>query len=261
MSSKELTGRLPENLNEEATEFYNTSKYADRGFSFSDIYCLAEIRRQPDDYDGPQRYCFRYCKQKVDDPHEKDEIAPRCKYHGGVNQNNNPNKEENLTPGCGGKKNLKHGMYATDEFLKEHFTEHDQKLYDKIMSWGNAYGIDPEEDPAEHDMLHQLAVERVRAARSADYLLEESELDDTPVFDSQGNLVEREDTTNALSEEHQRQRKLILKIMKEMGLTPKERAKMDKNESEANASDVLVEVASEAISSENGSYDPEEYED
>jgi hypothetical protein len=260
MSSDSLTGRTVENLEEEAQTFYEESKYADRGFTFEEVYCLGEIRQQPDDYDGPQRYCFRYSIQKVDNPTEKDHIRPRCKFHGGACVHTE-GTEKHLDPYNDSKKNLKHGMYATDDFLKEHFTEKDQELFDFIMSWGETYGIDSETDPAEYDLLQQLAVERVRGARSAEYLLNESETDSKPVFDGQGNLHEREATSNALSEVHQRQRKLILKIMKEMGLTPKEKSKMDKNEAEASATEALTEVASEALSSDKGSYDPEEYED
>lgn len=261
MSSLELSGRTKSNLEQEAQDFYESSKYAERGFRFEEVYCLGEIRQQPDEYDGPQRYCFRYSIQKVDEPTEVEDIRPRCKFHGGVS-NHNPSNQVYLDHSPHGtKKNLKHGMYASDEFLSEHFTDKDQELYDFIMSWADTYGIDEEENPAQYDLLQQLAVERVRSARSAEYLLDESETDDSPVFDGQGNLVERQDESNALSEVHQRQRKLILKIMKEMGLTPKERSKMDKNDAEANASDALADIASEAISSDEGSYDPEKFED
>lgn len=259
MSSGEVNGRTKEELEAVAKDFYQNSKYNDRGFSFEEVYCLAEIRRQPEDYEGPQRYCVRYCSQKAKEPTEKEDIGPRCKFHGGNNVKLE-GAEENLTP-HETKKNLKHGMYASDDFLKEHFSENDQKLYDFIMSWAEAYGIDREENPGDYDILQQLAVERVRSERSADYLLDESETQESPVFDGQGNLIEREDVSNTLTEVHQRQRKLILKMMKELGITPKARSRMDKEEADTNASEALANIASDALSSDKGEYDPEQYEE
>jgi phage terminase small subunit len=129
------------------------------------------------------------------------------------------------------------------------------------MSWADAYGIDEETHPGDYDILQQLAVERVRSERSADYLLDESETQDSPVFDGQGNLVEREDVSNTLTEVHQRQRKLILKMMKELGITPKARSRMDKEEADTNASEALASIASDALSSDKGEYNPEKYEE
>lgn len=255
MSSGEVNGKTVEEVRDFIHDRYEGTVYEERGIPPKTVFCLAEIRFQPEDYDGPQRYCVSYATQRADDPKEKEDFAPKCRHHGGASVTGDdveyPDSlaEVSLT-------NLKHGMYASDEHLKQDFTEEDQKLYDFIMSWAETYGIEKEEDPAQYDLLQQLAVERVRAARSSKYLLEEGETDDTPVFDSQGNPYEREDVSNALSETHQRQRKLIVRIMKEMGLTPKERSRMDADSREASATEEIAEVAKSALNSEEGSYDP-----
>ena len=261
---REITGFTKHEHEGRAQEFYESSKYAERGLQYEEVFCLAKIpqSRQPDDYGGSQRFCGNYSVQHEEDPESADEIAPKCRFHGGANTSKTANGDVSCLKVNQNNKPtyIKHGMYSVDEHLKEDFTENDRKLFDFIMSWGDTYGIG-EDDPATRDILQQLAVERVRAVRSAKYLLEGGETDDTPVFDNQGNLVERQDVSSALSEVHQRQRKLIISMMKELGLTPKERSNIGVNESEASAADAIADVAKNALSSDKGSYDPSDYEE
>lgn len=260
MSSGEVDGKPAEEAEEAIREKYRGTVHEENGIPRGVVFCLAEIKKQPDDYDGPTRYCTHYCFQREDNPTDPDGFAPRCRLHGGKCLTGDDVEYPEEIFDSSDPYNLKHGMYASDEHLKEDFSDKDQELYDFIMSWADSYGIDREADPAQYDMLQQLAVERVRSARSAKYLLSEGETDDTPVFDNEGRVYEREQTSHALSEEHQRQRKLILKIMKEMGLTPKERSKMDTDQREASAAEDIASLASEALNSGDGSYNPEEYD-
>lgn len=262
MSKMEVCGKLPEGVEEKFKTYYSNWSYAEMGIPAETVFCLAETS-QPDDYDGPTRYCTQTVVQLVDNPESEEDFGPRCKYHGGIVSDEKREQDvpeefkefQNSKPSY-----IKHGLDTMDEHLRELMTDDEEEVYDFIMSWAEAYGFDEEEDPAAYDMVRQLAIERVRSERSAKYILSESETDDKPVFDSQGNLVERQDISNALSEGHQRQRKLIVKMMKELGITPKERSKMDLNDADQSASEALADVAEQALNSDAGEYDPSEFE-
>jgi hypothetical protein len=260
MSSGEVNGKTAENVSEYIEENYVGTVHEKNGIPPKAVFCLAEINKQPDDYDGPQRYCVSYSTQRAENPTEPEDFSPKCRLHGGESLTGDDvtyaeeHFESSYPP------NFKHGMYSTDEHLLQFLDEKEKKLYDRIMSWAEVYGFEEEDDPASYQMLRTLAIEEVRKAKSAEYLLEEGETDDSPVFDSQGNLHEREDTTNALSEEHQKQVKLTLRLMKELGITPKERSKMDTEEREASATEDIAEIAKAALDSDSGSYDPDSYD-
>jgi len=238
MAQREVTGGTVQELAELKHDYKQSPKYIESGVPFETAYCLTEIGKQPDDYDGPTRYCTKRVARTDDGGH-----AYTCRFHGAITSDQA--EQDNLEkPGIAA---LKHGMYATDEHLQEVFTDDDQKLYDFIMSWAEAYGWpDKSEDPARYDLLEQLAIERVRAARSERYVLEEGEIQEQEVFDDQGQVHEIEDE-NTLTEALRLQRKLILDLMKELGLTPKEQARMGAEESQANAAEQLAEVAAEAV--------------
>jgi len=70
MASQEITGAGPEELEQIEGEYYNSPMYLDHGIPFEVAYCLNKIARQPDHYDGPQRYCKRRVKKKDEDEYE-----------------------------------------------------------------------------------------------------------------------------------------------------------------------------------------------
>lgn len=258
MASEEVTGSTPEELEERAKQYYDRCKHAASGVSFEEAICLLEIPRQPDDYEGPTRYCTQFCVKLGEH-----EFAPKCRFHGGANTSETADWEPHPENFVHNNKPayIKHGMYTSDEHLKEFLDEKEKKLHDRILSWAEVYGFSEEEDPGSYQMLRTLAIEEVRKAKSAEYLLDKGETDQKPVFDGQGNLREHEDVSNALSEEHQKQVKLTIKLMKELGITPKERAKMGKDEADASASEALAEVAKQALDPDGGEYNPEDFED
>lgn len=118
--------------------------------SFEERYCLAKIPRQPDDYDGPQRYCINQETYS----HGSNWLCP---YHGGKGD----------TEGLDDTAAMKHGVTATLEHLVDDFSEKDQALYNWITEqYIESYGLDPENDPATRYDLHRLAAEIVRAVRA-----------------------------------------------------------------------------------------------
>jgi hypothetical protein len=256
MASQEVTGSTLEELEERAKQYYERSRHAASGVSFEEAFCLLEIPQQPDSYEGPTRYCSQFCFKLGEH-----EFAPKCRFHGGANTSETANPDLDSLVHNNKASYIKHGMYASDEHLKEFLDGKEQKLYNRILSWAEVYGFSEEEDPGPYQMLRTLAIEEVRKAKSAEYLLEEGETDQKPIFDGQGNLRDQEDVTNALSEEHQKQVKLTIKLMKELGITPKEQARMGKDEADASASEALAEVAKQALDPDGGEYNPEEFED
>lgn len=251
MAQAEVTGYTVQELAELKFEYQQTPK-AEKGIPFDTAYCLPRIGKQPEDYDGPTRYCSNRVARLDDGGH-----AHSCRFHG-ANQNADGNND-NLELLA----NLRHGMYATDEHLESVFTEDDQKLYDFIMSWADAYGWpSKEEDPARYDLLEQAAIARVRVARSSKYILDEGEMDRQEVYDENGQLRVITDA-HGLSEDLRLKQKLILDIMKELGLTPKEASKMNTDEKTASATEQLAAVAAEAVlgggeDGEEPSFDPDD---
>ena len=249
MAKGEVTGKTEKELAEFQRQYSETPKCVEDGVPFETAYCLTRIGKQPDEYDGPTRYCVNRVKRPDDGSH-----APSCSFHGGVHGAT----VENLDP----THRIEHGMYATDEHLKEVFDEQDQKLYDWVMSWAEAYGWPSrEEDPSRYDDLEAIAINRVRVARSHKYILDEGELDREEIYDENGNLRTITDS-HGLSEDARLKRKLITDLKKELGITPKQRSRMDTNETEASAAEQLADVASEAVLGGSGDdakeFDPDD---
>lgn len=248
MAQTEVTGADESGLWELQHEYEQSRKYEQTGVPFETAYCLTEIGKQPDEYDGYTRYCTKRVKRLDDGGH-----APSCRFHGG--RCGSGKSLENLTP----LGSITHGMYATDEHLKEVFTEKDQKLYDWVMSWADAYGWPSrEEDPSRYDDLEAVAINRVRIARSHKYILDEGEMKREEIYDEAGNLREV-DNAHALSEDTRLKRKLITDLKKELGITPKEQARQSNEERSTSAAEQIAEVATEAVFGEDGKeYDPDD---
>lgn len=245
MAREELTGKTERGLLTLRGQYHNTPKGQNTDIDFETAYCLTPISNQPEEYEGGQRFCANRASRLDDGSH-----AASCNFHGGDFQNSGV--EENLDKLAP----TKHGMYSSKEHLKEVFTDDDQKLYDFIMSWADAYDWpSKEEDPSRYDDLETIAVNRVRVARSNKYILEEGELKRQEIYDENGNLYE-DDNQHALSEDIRLKRKLILDIKKELGLTPKARSRMDAEEKGASAAEQIADVASEAVMN-GGDFDPD----
>lgn len=243
MAEQEVTGRPPEGL-EELREEFNTKPEGDL-YDFEDRYCLYSIPHQPEDYDGPERYCVSRC-------HDVQNGIWRCRAHKGKGIGR-PGKELQ-------KGNPKHHMYSTPEYLLNHLTEEEQEVYDEIMSWADVYGIDPEEDPAVYDDLQLLAVERVRSIKTGEYILKEGEVREKAIYDAEGNLADMEDDTNAISEEHRRLIGLIQSLKKDLGLTRKEQMKAEDRNMVAESADTTSDAMSELVSDDEKQFNVDEYE-
>ncbi|ELY47320.1 hypothetical protein [Natronorubrum sulfidifaciens] len=236
MASNEVTGKTEAELREMQVEYDHPY------ISFEDKFCLAKIPKQPEDYNGPQRYCV---SQNV-------ERNGRCKHHGGKNVP----RLENLDKLA----NLKHGMYATDEHLRETMSEREEELYDWVLSWPKAYDIDLESDPSAAHDFHTLAIEIVREARGKDYILRHGEIREKGVYLPDGTLVETEELPNSLNEAMASQVRLIQKIKDSLGITRKQKMKGEQVESASELMDDIVGVMGNLVS-ERDSYDPEAFEE
>lgn len=264
MAAGEVTGADEDELQQLRLDFLDTP-IEEAGVAFETAYCLHKIGKQPEEYDGPTRWCKRRAAKLTDDEWaeeyddektRKDARAfhPSCQFHG------RGHGSEATLPDDRGFANLKHGMYATDRRLREDFSEADEKLYEEILEWAEIYDFPTrEEDPARWKLLEKLAINEVRSVRGYLYLYDEGEVQLKDIYDEQGVVVGEEPEENALSKEYRLLQSTLIDIMRELGVTPKERSKMSSQETEASAADTLAKVAEEALSQDND-YDPDEFE-
>ena len=250
MASGELTGWTYPRVLERKEEFQEQPMSDE--YDFEETFCLTEIGKQPDEYDGPQRFCGNYTL--TDD--SKEGRSPTCEFHGGWRTN--ISKEE-VQFEEGNIIGIKHGMYAEEANLKKDFSEADEKLFDLIMGWAEDYGF--EEDSPEYIILEDLALSKVREMRSEVYLNENGEIITRESFDPvTGERVEEEDT-HPLKNDLRLQKKTILDMMKELGLTPKAKAQMDSAETGANALEDIANIADSALDDDDEEYDPERFDE
>lgn len=245
MGHREVAGRTKAQLQDLRDDY-------DGDEPFDERYCLAKIPNQPEDYDGPVRFCIN---------RETYGKSERCKFHGG--KTDPTPRPENLDKLAA----MKHGMTATREHLVEDFDEKDQALYDWIVdSFPEAYGIDVEEDPQATYDLHRLAAEIVRAERGRGYLIQEGEVSEVEVRDDDGRLVIDENgevvtkkSQHYLADMLKDQDNKITKLERELGISRKERLKRDGNE---DAVEVIAQGFSELgrglLDREDTDYDPDE---
>jgi hypothetical protein len=238
MASFKVTGKTSDELRKERSAFKETS----RGeiYDFEDCYCLQTIPCQPDDYDGPDRYCF------ATDVDYKSKV---CKHHGGSG------RPENLDPLA----NMKHGFHATRENLKSDFDEADQDLYDWIVeTWPEAYDIDVSEDPLAQYEFHALAMEIVRAERGEGFIISEGEDNVKKVFGPNGE-VEHEKVPHYLADMIQRQRKLIMKMEDNLCISRKKRLANETAQDATEAFKSFAEVGASLINDGDEEYDPDRF--
>lgn len=240
MASKGVSGKTEEELEEMRKEFSETNR--SKHYDFEECFCLAKIPKQPDDYDGPDRYCASRNLKKF----------YRCKHHGGMTLPRLDNLDKLA--------NMKHGMYATDEHLRRTMDDREEELYDWVLSWPEVYGIDLESDPSAAHDFQTLATEIVREARGKDYILRHGEIREKGVYLPDGTLVETEELPNSLSEVMGSQVRLIQKIKDSLGITRKQQMKDEKAESASDLMDDIVDVMGGLVDDRKG-YDPDEFEE
>jgi hypothetical protein len=151
---------------------------------------------------------------------------------------------------------IEHGMYAEDANLKDNFSAADERLYDLIMSWADRKGW--EEGDPEYLLLEDFALSKVREMRAEDYLNENGEVIEREEFIEGLGKLNTYEEVHPLRNELRLQKKTVLDMMKELGMTPKSKSQMDSSETEASAMEQIADVASEAIS-DDGDYDPDQF--
>jgi hypothetical protein len=248
MAKHKVTGKTEEEL-EAAFEEYNGTRD-----EFEEAYCLAKIPRLPDDYNGPERFCFN--NRTI--PTGSNDL---CKFHGGK-RSDDWNTENLDTLG-----NMKHGMNATREHLIEDFDEKDEALYNWIVtSFPEAYDIELEDDPQAQYDLHRLAAEIVRAERGRGFLIQEGEVNEEPVRNDEGRVV-LDDAGEIVTEKSQhyladmmhKQDNKITKLERELGISRKERLKRETQEDALEAvTKGFTELGEAFLQRDSKDYDPDE---
>jgi hypothetical protein len=257
MASKEVTGTDSEGLHKMEGEHYQSRFYENRGVAFEVAYCLAPIGKQPDDYNGPQRFCRRRATKRDDwdgDPYAEGAYGSSCLFHGGAVFDKEENRNNPLTAG------ISHGAYSDDKHLKMDFNDQEQALYDSIMDeWPDIYNWPSRaEDPARYRILRRVAVNEVRSVREEDYIDEEGEVHVKEIPTENG--VQTEEVENPVSREYRLLMKEITGQLKELGLTPKQRQKMDTLSSQADKDDAISDIAGDALGGD-AEYDPNQFDD
>lgn len=246
MSSDQVTGRTEEEL-EEMREQYDKEK------PFDVQYCLAPIPRQPDSYDGPQRYCINREVMEVGSTY-------KCKHHGGHLDTDNlvdapPDSQ------------FKHGLYATRKWLMRNFDEKDEALYNWIVkSYPESYDINIEEDPVAAYDVHRVAVEIVRAEKGRGYILDEGEVqekdrytdDGQIVIDEHGEVV-TEKSAHYLADVLHKQDNKVTKLHKALGITREQRLRREKKDETVQAlTEGFSKLGDAFLRRDDTDYDPSE---
>jgi len=262
MAAGEVTGADQSELEQMEADHLDSPLYKDHNIPFEVAYCLNKIGKQPDEYDGPQRYCKKRVVKKNEEDYEgcgtdKEAFAVSCKPHGGDLETSGKKTADTLeNPLTAG---IKHGAHADDKHLRMDFDEHEQDLYDEIMEdWPEIYDWpDKSEDPARYRILRRVAVNEVRALREEDYLDDhEVHVEEIP---TEAGVQEKE-VENPLAREYRLLMSEVTNQMKELGLTPKERQKMDTMEAQEEKDDAITQIADDALGGD-GEYDPDQFDE
>ncbi|NUC72559.1 hypothetical protein HTZ84_09595 [Haloterrigena sp. SYSU A558-1] len=245
MATQSVSGKTKMELAEIRKEFEASPR--SNHYDFEDCYCLAKIPRQPEGYDGPARYCVK----RHLDPDSK-----RCKFHGGVGHGNPESLDKYA--------NLKHGMKATRKALLDTMTregnEWQVELYEWVTEeWPEAYDVDTSTDPNAEYEFHALALEIIRAERAEGWIFKEGEKGQKRVFSPSGEMY-FDDIPHYLADMMQRQRKLIMRMEDNLGISRKARLKADETNEAADLIKSFAEVGASLITKSDRAYDPDEFE-
>jgi hypothetical protein len=248
MASDNLSGATQDEVERLRAEW----NAKDKDMPFEQRYCLAEIPNQPDDYDGPQRYCQKMHTMEIGSSY-------RCKFHGGAGSLNVENLEDPAAAP------MKHGMHAARDNLVNDFDEKDRALYDWIIeSYSEAYNLNPKDDPSNAYDLHRLAAEIVRAERGRGYVIQEGEVAEDEVVSDEGLVVDQDGEVVTEKSEHYlhgmlyQQDSKITKLEKELGVTRKERQKQQSQDNAVDAIKQFSELGKTFIDRENEDFDPDD---
>jgi hypothetical protein len=162
--------------------------------------------------------------------------------------------------------NMKHGLFADDDHLREDFDDKDEAIYDWIVKqYKEAYDIKPRENPAAAYDLHRLATEIVRAERGRGYLIREGEVYEREVTDENGRVVVddngqvvTEKSEHYLAQMMHRQDKKISDIQKELAVTRREQKRQESTEDAVDALKNFAELGSKFLDRDNTEYDPDD---
>jgi hypothetical protein len=237
MASQEVTGITAEEVAHRRDAYNETDKALE--VPYEERFCLAGPLRQPEDYDGPDRFCSQYAVN-----------FGRCHYHGGRSI---PHPE-----GLDRFARLTHSMRATRSTIFETLKDHEKVLYTTITEvWPGKYGIDFEAEPAAEYDFHALAIEIIRSERGAGYVLDEDEKGQKKVFGPDGR-VHYEDVPHYLVEALQRNRRLVMQMEDNLGISRKARLKHEENTDATDLIKGFAEVGKSLL--EKGSYDPSQFD-
>lgn len=250
MASNEVTGWLQHEIAEKKDNWTADTPFNER-------FCLSKIPVQPDDYDGPPRYCMNARTKEVGDG------KFHCKHHGGNGGDAGSRLDDKY---IGAPNNMKSGMKATVEHLKEDFDDKDEALYKWIVEqYPEKYDIDLEANPGLLYDVHRLAAEIVRAERGRGQLIEEGEVREIELTDEDGRVVTDPQTGEVKTKKSQhyladmmaRQDSKITQLEKELGITRKEQRKADQTEDAIGTMKDFMEIGSAFIDRDGQEYDPD----
>jgi len=258
MSHYEVTGWLQHEVAERRSDFRET--HSDDDKQFDETFCLAKIPNQPEEYDGPPRYCMSTETNRL-----KGSDSWLCHHHGG--HGGDPGDKGERHPENLVDIHMKSGMQATVENLKDDFDDKDEKLYEWIVeSYPQKYDIDLEANPGLVYDLHRLAIEIVRAERGRGYLLEEGEVQEQELTDEDGCIVTDPNTGEVVTQKSKhylaemmaRQDSKITKLEKELGITRKEQERRDQTDDAIAEMKNFTEIGAAFIDRDSNDYDPDE---
>jgi hypothetical protein len=179
----------------------------------------------------------------------------RCKFHGGASDGNPETLDKYAS--------LTHSMKATRQAILDTMTREGNEwqvdLYEWVTEeWPEAYDIDLDADPNAEYEFHALALEIIRAERAEGWIFEEGEKGSKKIFGPDGS-VHYEDVPHYLADMIQRQRKLIMRMEDNLGISRKKRLQ---NEQAQDATEVLksfTAVGASLISDADEEYDPDRW--
>jgi hypothetical protein len=227
-------------------EYYESPNYKKEGRPFEEAYCLSKIGKQPEEYDGPQRYCKKHASRMGN--------HPLCRFHGAhIPAEGAPDNLDKYA-------RLKHSMRATRKTIKETLTDEEMETYEWVMKWPDVYDIDLSDDPGAQDTFEALALEIVRRDRGHDYQLKNMVVKKEGVYTADGQLLEQKEMPAPLWREMQSQVKLIESLKDSLGISRKEQRKHEQVESRTDVIDSLSSALSGLIMDSETEYDPEQFE-